>query len=155
MADLRFGSFNGTPGSPSSFNNPLAAGVALSAGSGVSPDPRMRIGGGMFGTSLNMARPSSSVRSGVADLPEADEDEEEDRARGHGYANGNGHGHGHARGHGHGHGQKPAPATGFGLKYPTTNGFGGPHKGRKKSSSEEAEERRKDEEYGMAMDLEL
>ncbi|GFZ51876.1 hypothetical protein JCM24511_09644 [Saitozyma sp. JCM 24511] len=98
MAELKFG--------------PSAAGSSPGmTGAGVSPIPR--IGNGMFGQIINTAVPSSSVRSGVEDLPEEEEDEEEDDWRSRG-----------VRGNG-------------------------------KSSSEEYEERRKDEEYGMAMEMEL
>jgi hypothetical protein len=126
MADMRFGSF-GTPASPQSFG-------ALHATSPAGLRPGV-LGGGVFGS---MGRQSSSIRSGVADLPEADEDEEEEYTRvpiSNGYRNGNGNGNGN----GHGNG----------------NGYGYANGHRHKSSSEEAEERRRDEEYGMAGEMEL
>lgn len=101
MADMRFGSY---PASPQSFGALHSSSPDLRAG--LRPGV---LGGGVFGS---MGRASSSIRSGVADLPE-EEDEEDDLA----------------------------PRT--------------PHKNGLKSSSEEAEERRKDEEYGMAMEMEL
>jgi hypothetical protein len=126
LAEMRFG-YAGTPGSGNAF---LQNGTPPKGG--VSPDPRMplgvrtgMIGGGMFGTGTLNTARQSSSIRGGVEDVIEDEDEEEDM----GYSRA-GHGHGH----GHGHSSRP------------TSG---------KSSSEEREERRKDEEYGMAMEMEL
>lgn len=141
LAEMRFGygagSNAGVLGTPNGGHSFLSNGTPPKGG--FSPDPRMplgvrtgMIGGGMFGTgSLHTARPSSSIRSGVEDVLE-DEDEEEDMTYGRRV---NGHGHGHSAGYGQANGHQAGK-----------NG---------KSSSEEVEERRKDEEYGMAMEMEL
>lgn len=155
MADMRFGSYGsygaggvGTPASPQSFG---ALHLSATSPAGLRPGV---LGGGVFGS---MGRQSSSIRSGVADLPEADEDEEEEFSRvpmgngharngnGNGYGHGNGNGNSHVNGNGNGHGNGTRSGNGYGY----ANGHG------QKSSSEEAEERRRDEEYGMAGEMEL
>lgn len=81
-------SFSNSPGHPNSLPDMAGLHFQSSSGAGVSPIPNRgiplslqsragMIGGGMFGKAVNTVVPSSSVRSGAADLPEEDDDEDD------------------------------------------------------------------------------